>query len=325
MGSIVSDGSTWISGTNSATVTSDLGTGDGVDIKIRASNKTCGSGLINNGPISTVKISRPAPTLTITGSPIICSTNGNYTISGIPNGATVNWLLSNTNLATINGSTTGTTVNVSSSSNYSTVNLIATVTHCTYTYTKVFPIQLGSPVTPAITEVNAAPYPGGPIDVRSSISNGATITSHKWYIDGYLVSTQSGPPEPLVTLSGGGGCGSHSIYLQLFNNCGSNNSYSFLYNRVCGGGGFDVLVSPNPASENLSVELTQTDISKNGRKCEIRIAEIVNNFGLTVYKKNFSGKVSKISIPVNNLKNDSYTLRIYDGTEWISKKILIKH
>lgn len=60
-----SNGSNWIAGGNSVVVTSDLSTGDGVDIKIRASNKTCGTGLAANGPISTVRISRPEPTMSI--------------------------------------------------------------------------------------------------------------------------------------------------------------------------------------------------------------------------------------------------------------------
>ena len=79
LGTSTSNGSTWISGTNNATVTSDLSTGDGVNIKIRASNKSCMLGLAANGPIALVRISRPEPVLSITNNnPILCSGNANY-------------------------------------------------------------------------------------------------------------------------------------------------------------------------------------------------------------------------------------------------------
>lgn len=325
LGNVVSDGNTWIAGNNNVTITSDLGTGDGMDIKIKASNKLCGNGLANNGPISTVKISRPAPNLSITGSSIICfGGNQSYSINGLPNGATVSWSLSNPNLASIVGSSNSSSVIVSNNSNNNSLNLIATVTHCSYTYTRTYPIQLGNPVMPVINRVDAAPYPGGPIDVRSSVTNGSTIVSHKWFIDGNLVSTQIGPPEPVVTLSGGGGCGSHSISLQVINNCGSSNSYSSLYNRVCSGG-FSLLISPNPSSDYINIEIIDEEVSNRMEKSYIDKIELVNKSGLVIYNKKFAGNVSKVNIPTSRFKNDNYTLRVYNGRSWTSKQIIIAH
>lgn len=86
LGTTTSDGSTWLPGNNSVTVTSDLSTGGSV--QIRAANTGCGSGLVAGQP-KVIPISRPAPNLYIGGSGYICSGNETYSIPNLPSGATV--------------------------------------------------------------------------------------------------------------------------------------------------------------------------------------------------------------------------------------------
>lgn len=85
-------GTNWLPGKNNVSVTSDLSNGDNTYIQIRAVNP-CGANLIkgHNSDIGLIKVSRPAPTLSITGNSFnLCNaTTGAYTINGMPPGATV--------------------------------------------------------------------------------------------------------------------------------------------------------------------------------------------------------------------------------------------
>jgi hypothetical protein len=106
IGSTTSTGSNWIAGGNNVTVTSDLGTGDGLFVKIRPVNTACGTGL-SPGPTKLIAISRPAPTLEIPETQTdICSGSVNYTLTGLPAGATTVWSITNNNsVASISNAT----------------------------------------------------------------------------------------------------------------------------------------------------------------------------------------------------------------------------
>ena len=48
--------------------------------------------------------------------------------------------------------------------------------------------------------------------------------------------------------------------------------------------------------------------------------------GLVAYRKTFAkGTPNGITIPVGRLRNDVYTVRIFDGKEWKSYKIIVLH
>lgn len=100
LGGATSNGSNWIAGGNSVTITSDLSTGDGGAIKIRPVNTTCAAGLVP-GQQTIVTISRPSTSLSISGSSNLCSGSNTYTVSGVPAGATVTWTANNPNAGTI--------------------------------------------------------------------------------------------------------------------------------------------------------------------------------------------------------------------------------
>lgn len=68
----VSNGSTWIAGSNSVTVTYDLATGNGGNVRIRPVNTQCGSGLAKGREV-VIPVSRPLPSLFITlGQTYLC-------------------------------------------------------------------------------------------------------------------------------------------------------------------------------------------------------------------------------------------------------------
>lgn len=147
IGANTSNGTNWIPGQSTVNVTSDISSDDGADIRIRASNKSCGPGLYANGPISTVRISRPAPTFTITPSgnqAYICSGTKNFNLDALPSGAVVtSWESSDASLATVPIGFTGTTVPVTKVGGEGSVIITANITHCNYTYSVPITISLG--------------------------------------------------------------------------------------------------------------------------------------------------------------------------------------
>ena len=145
IGGNVSNGSNWIGGGNSVNITSDLSNGDGSGIRIRPINTACGSGLVA-GQESIIPISRPAPTLSITSSKTtICTGCETFTINGMPSGATVQWSLSNAD-ASISGCSTCQIATICrSTSTNTTIDLTATVSHCSFVYPVTKRISLGTP------------------------------------------------------------------------------------------------------------------------------------------------------------------------------------
>ncbi len=95
-------------------------------------------------------ISRPAPTLTISGPPQFCTT-GNYQIASLPTGATVNWYISpapffnysqNNNILTVNRTTSD-----------GNINITATVTTCQVFSATPKSVRVGgNPVTVTATQ-----------------------------------------------------------------------------------------------------------------------------------------------------------------------------
>jgi len=125
----------WILANNNVTVTSDLSSGVNGFVRIRPSNSQCASGLVAGQEVA-IPISRPAPTLSINGDAIICSGNSNYSINGLPSGASVCWSISDPSIASIPTSNCSNTIDVTKVGD-GFVSLSATVTHCSFTYTLV--------------------------------------------------------------------------------------------------------------------------------------------------------------------------------------------
>ena len=132
MGGITSTGSNWINGSNSATVSANISSPANSTIKIRAKN-TCQYAL-STAPYSTIVISRPRLSLSVSGDASICSGSKSYTIPSLPGYASASWSLSTDGSASIPSNPySGSSVNVTKTGDgYST--LTANVTDCLETY-----------------------------------------------------------------------------------------------------------------------------------------------------------------------------------------------
>lgn len=146
---VTSNGTTWLlpNTGNNVTITSNLNTGHGSFILIRASNIICGTGLQPSATLAQILIDRPAPYLYISGDLDICSGFKTYTINGLPTGASVVWTISDPTLASIPNPSILPTVDVTRvTSSTASVILSATVTDCTGSYPAVTKkIFLGMP------------------------------------------------------------------------------------------------------------------------------------------------------------------------------------
>lgn len=101
LGSTTSTGS-WIVANNSVVITSDLGTGDGGSVQIRALNTDCGITL-SKSPIQSIPIRRPKPSISFIGSSTICNSN-TFTSSNVPSWVSnYTWQITPSNLGIASG------------------------------------------------------------------------------------------------------------------------------------------------------------------------------------------------------------------------------
>ena len=319
-----SNGSNWIAGGNSVVVTSDLSTGDGADIRIRASNKTCGTGLAANGPVSTVRISRPAPTLSITATgnqTTLCSIGSNATLSinGMPNGATVQWTLSNTD-ASIPGCSTCPTVSVTRSTSVNTtVRVTATVTHCTFTYTKTMDIVLGVQTPSNIygMQPTLAVSQGELLELEADNTG---MTSYNWSVEGGTIRGYSNLAQVTIEVDRCSGQYNGWLNVHLFyqNACGTGDTYTEYTMIDCSSGGGPLFaMSPNPASENVTIDGRQ----KNKSIKEVKIIDKIGNVKKIV---KYSGDQKLVNLNISELSSNIYFIKIYDGQKWESKQLRVQ-
>lgn len=91
----------------------------------------------------------------------------------------------------------------------------------------------------------------------------------------------------------------------------------------------DWLLSPNPASETVTVTLQKSSISSssNVSSSEDAVAKynvsIIDIYGELYYSSTKSG--ASFTLPVNNLKNGNYIVRITKGKQTTNKQLIVKH
>ena len=342
IGANTSNGSNWIPGGNNVVVTSDLTTGDGSDIKIRASNKSCGIGLESNGPVSTVRISRPTPSLTISGDPSICSGSKPYVLNGVPAGATVNWALSSSVHASIPIPSNNNSVNVTRiTSTNTSVILSATVTDCITTYPAVSKtIILGRPTISA----GSVPYKywnGNPTTDYNNICNSQNTYTNMPVTGATSVlwtRTAASPTNTSWSQVGNNlnfyfwAVGQTAVFnVNASNACGST-SQNFGFKSIsCGGGGGcdQYRVSPNPAKGFVEITLLKIpppcERSSRAEISERTISEIriYDNSGkLKLVRKEKKANQSKVIL--NDLKTGLYTLEIISGNYSEKQQLIIQ-
>ena len=327
-----STGSNWIAGGNSAVVTSDLSTGDGADIRIRASNKTCGTALAANGPVSTVRISRPEPPLSITAPQVIICTgsSADYTLNNIPTGATVLWTYTSNSGGSVNltNPTLATVTVTNTTTGNASITLIATVSHCSFTYTRNIAISLGK----GVNTVNYTMMTIGCQNRRAyfyaNVQPVIGSTNYAWYS-----KDMSNPNNPFVYKDGGFdyynidfplGAGNkyYTVYVNVTTPCGnvqSNLGEGYFYAPSCSGTTNKVSISPNPSKNNITLQL----LDEEGKTETINILEIriYDKLGNEVLLKKIALGQKSVTLNVSSLKPDTYFVKIWNGESWITSQL----
>jgi bacillolysin len=131
------------------------------------------------------------------------------------------------------------------------------------------------------------------------------------WVQGAVVNIYFPYPDIPFTISAyttGASCKSNTVSLQFY-----------VY-------GMYFLLSPNPASNEVTITITgdksdnSMDLSKADRLYDVSIFDINGNLKI---KKEYSGE--KFSIPIHNLKDGEYLVRINDGKMTVTKRLIIKH
>lgn len=107
------------------------------------------------------------------------------------------------------------------------------------------------------------------------------------------------------------------------NSCGSGpmSQAKYLSYAVCSGG---FTVSPNPATSQIIVQADELTLQTNVAP-DIQAVEIIDKMGVMSLRKQFGKGMSKVSISISELKNDIYTIKIFDGKQWHVQKLVVQH
>lgn len=328
---VTSNGSTWLTGGNNVTVTSDLANGSGGSIRIRPVNTQCGSGLVAGQQVQ-IPISRPKPPLTFTGSSVICSSQ-NFQAFNVPSWVTSYlWEVTPGSVATVVNPASNPAIVQKQSDGFANIKLTISNPSCgsfSYTTTEILnkpEIVVG---TPAITGSYLNPnFSGGVLQSGQSVCSGTIrvsinevqATTYSWqrvfgsapFIDngGYIDITLA-PNESV------------SFQVTATSSCGSTaRTVNFVADDPqCGGGGvFNFSVSPNPAKSNLNVVFDKP--AKANENITFRLYAVYNS--ASVKQWNLKGGQKQYSLSRDGLKSGHYILEATVGSSKVSKQVVIE-
>ncbi|MFT3948485.1 MAG: T9SS type A sorting domain-containing protein [Agriterribacter sp.] len=282
--------------------------------------------IAGNKQMSSVNYAVLYPFVQTSGTDPVC-TNATFQINNLPSGSTIAWQSSNTGIATI--SSTGNPATLTRQGTQTgTITITATITRpCSESkviMTKTVYIGMTTP-GPISWEWNLPPN-----RVHLYVDAVPNATSYQWYLNGTLKSTTSSNTYNLP-MNGNVSCGGFYYFgVKAVGSCGtSQESYVGATMPSCNNA---LSVFPNPASDNVIIELgsAANDVSTlktSATAASAVIQEIVvyDKLGIVRFRKKFSEGGSTQTISLSGLPSDVYTLQVFDGASWQSKKIIVKH
>lgn len=180
------------------------------------------------------------------------------------------------------------------------------------------------------------PSQSGTIYSNSSpvfVHQGCMVYVNLGDMTGRTVSLASGSGTPMTWTVGTSSYYQNTLFFQLplgsggipftFNIIGDGACYqkSLLFFSI-GNNGFTAF--PNPASNTVNIESSKSN-EKSSPTREIREVVLINKMGSISYRKQFGKGVLNVNIPVAQLKNDIYVLKISDGKNWQTEKLVVQH
>lgn len=232
----------------------------------------------------------------------------------MPSGAAVQWSIVGSG-ASISGCSTCTTVSVCRNTSTNTIiSLKATVLDCSFTYTKEYSIVLGKPPIPTIQYVT---YYGSDVGLGALIIPDAV---YNWY-EGGVLTEAGGGPSYVTTVA----CGSSRfVQVEAVNACGVSPKAGKGLSGQCGGSS-QMLVSPNPANDNITVSLLEggSQLKNKTSKAIFEIA-VLDKMGNVKIMKKYKGDISPINLYIGTLKPDIYIIKVFDSKQWLTQQLVVE-
>jgi hypothetical protein len=110
--------------------------------------------------------------------------------------------------------------------------------------------------------------------------------------------------------------GYYTIWAYTDNSCGTGNPGYTYFNA------FEYFLSPNPASDQLTITVSDNN-SSNVTSNKIYEISILDMYGTMKSQNTYSGE--SFIIPVHNLKDGNYFVKINYGKTSVTKQLIIKH
>lgn len=264
---------------------------------------------------------------------ILCnSSSRNFTVVSIPN-ASYSWSVGNGLTKTENGYS----CTVTSNSSYSGISYIE--------------VTITSPIGGGQTDVKTSKriefWVGTPIVSITGPDEGCTYTSHtfraqpthylsnptsysSWGIDpndGYI-STSGAGEYAYITFYNEYSVAGYDVEVKGTNTCGTG---SFGYGNIWIYDCYYYTITPNPASDIVTINRVKASEDTDGKTiltksddenttCDIQIIDYYGSLHLQTKKSRDS-----FTLPVSNLKDGTYFVKITNGNKTSSLKLVVKH
>ena len=272
----------------------------------------------NDCPYSIQDLHYYAP-LSISGPSIVCSSGGSFTINNLPTGATITWSQGPYLTRT---SAQGANPCIFSSTGSGSSWIRATLVKGSNTITLTDKVVWSGVPQVTVTGPSVG-YIGGSYTYYANTAPGAQITSYQWtltppydgnniYGYGYWANTSFNNPNG----------GYFQIGCTVSNNCGSGimgTTYISISETKN-----DYIVSPNPASTIITISVVPAVSGAKGLTDfnAVYDVSIHDMNGVLQSRKEYSGDC--FTIPVDNLKDGNYLIRIDNGKFVSVKQVIIK-
>jgi hypothetical protein len=253
----------------------------------------------------------------ISGQNIVCSSgNYQYTLTAAPTGlnaVSITWTAPDFSPSSGTGSTANVYINAANSGNHIiTFNVPHPAKGLLYvTKTVWVGIQTPSPIN---IIMDAPPN-------RFTAGIEATpFSTYNWYLNGVLNSNHTDVVifQRLSPYCGG----SYNVQVEAVNTCGiSSKRSTTAIEPACGSG---LLISPNPASENIEVTIDDSNLDSSLEPVnESYNVSITNLYGIPIYTSMQNKK--KFIISVSNFQEGTYIISVKNGDKVFKEQLIIGH
>jgi subtilisin family serine protease len=245
----------------------------------------------------------------IIGPSFLCNQGATYQINNVPAGATVTWTASS-QFSPRSGAGAVANLSLAADTYYDgTVEFTISGVECG-TYKLKKSVWTGTPSGFYVMGYTEEVVNRG-IQFTASTLPASNVGQYRWYLDGALLEDETGSSVYLNPPTG-----EHRIELEVANECGWSTYKEYIDFVIFNGYG-SYSVYPNPAAEELNVEVAPDEIQESS-------FSLYNYQGIEVKRGIVKKKQNKITIKVSDLPVGTYFLHLSKGGKVTKQQIIIK-